>query len=129
MASALSLPLFLPLLSPSLLPLTPRLSLPLPLPLFLSLSLLSTERARLAGALRFARGHCTRLQHRMYKTTRGTSLCSWSLSLIIRGTRLQPRTCKTSRGYFASLVVSKKVPATWWDFDFFFFQKIPDFEN
>ena len=42
----------------------------------------STERARLAEALRFARGFkCTRLQH---------------------------RTCKTSRGHFASLVVPKK---------------------
>ena len=50
--SPFSLPLSLP-------PLQPRLSLSLPLPfsLSLSLSLSSTERARLAGALSFARGH------------------------------------------------------------------------
>ena len=48
---------------------------------------------------------------------------SWTFSLIIRCTRLQHRTCKTSRGHFAFLVVSKKVPATYGDFDFFF--KIP----
>ena len=41
-------------------------------------------------------------QHRTCKTSRGTSLRSWSLSLIIRCTRLrctrlQHRTCKTSR--------------------------------
>ena len=53
------------------------------------------------GAVRFTRVICTRLQH---------------------------RTCKTSWEHFASLVASKKVPATWWDFDFFF-QKISDFEN
>ena len=34
----------------------------------------------------------------------------------LKCTRLQHRTCKTCRGHFASLVVSKKVPATWWDF-------------
>ena len=60
---------------------------------------------------------CTRLQHRTWKTSRGYGC-----------TRLQDRTCKTSRRHFASLVVSKKVPATYGDFDFFF-QKISDFEN
>ena len=42
-----------------------------------------------------------------------------------RYTRLQHRTCKTSQEHFASLLVSKKVPATWRDFDFFFLKKSP----
>ena len=37
----------------------------------------------------------------------------------LKCTRLKHRTCKTSRGHFASLVVSKKVRATWCDFIFF----------
>ena len=64
----------------------------------------STERARLTRALRFARGH--------YNSSATP--------------RLQHRTCKTSRGHFASLVVPKKVPATYWDC---FFLNIPDFET
>ena len=81
---------------------------------------LSTERARLAGgtSLRswfFTRLKCTRLKHRTCKTSRGTLRYT-----RLRCTRPQHRTCKTSLGHFASLVVSKKVPLTWWDFDFFF---------
>ena len=71
---------------------------------------------------RFARGQvwgvvvrCTRLQHRTCKTRRRAFRFT-----RLKCTRLKHRTCKTSRGHFASLVGSKKVPATWWDFDFFF---------
>ena len=92
---------------PSLSLLYPLASLSCSFPLFLTLSHPSTERARLAGALRFARGH-----YHSLKCTR------------LRYTRLQHRTCKTSRGHFAFLVVSKKVPAINGDFDFFS-QKTP----
>ena len=101
--------------------------------------------------VRWTRLRCTRLQHRTCKTSRGTSLRSWSLSLIIRCIRLrcprlQHRMCKTSQVHFTSDGLGtdgfsterarlaggtslrswfkKKVPATWRDF--FFFKKSPN---
>ena len=83
----------------------------------------STERARLAGGIHFTRLRCTRLQHRTCKTSRGHFA---SLVVSKKGTRLQHRTCKTSLGHFASLVISKKglLPM---GISIFFFQKYPRF--
>ena len=50
-------------------------------------------------------------------------LFSFFFFFFLSCTRLRHRTCKTSRrglsGRFASFVVSKNVPPTYWDFDFF----------
>ena len=66
------------------------------------------------GALQFTRLKCTRLKHRTCKTSQGHSLRSWF-----------QKNCVLPGGI---LFFSKKVPATCWDF-YFYFQKIPDFEN
>ena len=87
MASALCLLLCLSPLSPSLPPLSPRLSLSL------------SAASQLLWALCFTRGFKTRLQHRTCKTSRGVLRF-----ILLRHTRLQHRTCKTSWGHFASLV-------------------------
>ena len=72
----------------------------------------------------FSGGHSLMTTLRVVVQVRGVAVGRTRLMC----TRLQHRTCKTSRGHFASLVVSKKVPAIYGDFDFFC-QKISDFEN
>ena len=71
--------------------------------LYPSLSFLSPSLPPLPPRLSLSPSSSLSPPHRTCKTSRGTSLRSWSLSLIIRGTRLrctrlQHRTCKTSRG-------------------------------
>ena len=62
--------------------------------------------------------HTMAVSLRRFAAYRGTSLRSWfqkkSFATPLRGLSV----------HFASLVVSKKVPPTYWDFDFFF-SKIP----
>ena len=69
--------------------------------------------------VRCARLRCTRLQHRTCKTSR-VHFASHGISAH----GLKHRTYKTNRRHFASLAVSK-VPATPWDFDFLFTKKVP----
>ena len=118
-ASALSPPLSLSLLSPSLPPLPHRLSLSLP----------STERARLAEALRFASGHYHSLLNAEGLGAQGFSTKRERLAGTLRFARGHYHSLLGAHGFtqnvqdyprhFASLVVQKKVPATNWDFDFF----------
>ena len=69
------------------------------------------ERARLGGALRYARGLSA---HGFRARLAGALRYARGLSAHGCGTeRARP-------GHFASLVVSKKVPPTYGDFDFFF---------
>ena len=71
---------------------------------------------------------CAKAQYRTCKTSRGHFA-----SLVVSKKCLLPMKIlifyfKTSRGHFTSLVVLKKVPATYGDFDFFF-SKYPRFSN
>ena len=95
------------------------LSTPLPLP---SLSLspsftqgFGTERARLVVQVK--RPRCTRHRHRTCKTSGSSKIAFYAASRLTRALRFA-RGLKKSACYLVgfSLVVSKKVPATWLDF-------------
>ena len=88
-ASALSPPLSLSLLSPSLPPLPHRLSLSLP----------STERARLAEALRFASGHYHSLLNAEGLGAQGFSTKCARLAGTLRFTRRHYHSLLSSHGF------------------------------
>ena len=76
---------------------------------------------------------CTRLRHRTCRTSR-----THFASLGFGANGFSTERARLAGGHFASLVVSKKVPATWWDFRSFqkkcllpvgIFIFFPDFEN